>query len=81
MDFDYDVALANRRLATGRFARHNSGWRELCDGFVADFRVTKLSGKGLLRWWKVKLTNFQLMFASPIVESPKELSAVSTAQA
>src|SRR5436853_6941495 len=40
------VALAKRRLATGRLARHNVGWRELYDGFVPDFRVTKLLRKG-----------------------------------
>ena len=64
MDFDYDVAPAKRRLATGRFAGHNSGWRELYDGFVPDFRVTQLLRKELLRWWKAKLTNYRLMFAT-----------------
>jgi len=40
------VALAKRRLATGHFAGHNAAWRELYDGFVPDFRVTKLLRKG-----------------------------------
>jgi hypothetical protein len=75
------VTLTKRRLATGHFARHDSGWRELYDGFVPDFRVTKLLRKGLFRWWKAELTNFRLMFASPTPESSKEASTVSTAQA
>lgn len=58
------VRLAQRRLATGYFATHNGGWRELYDGFVPDFRVTKLLRKGLWRWWKAELTNLRLMFAS-----------------
>src|SRR5881275_593876 len=69
------VALAKRRLATGHFARHNAGWRELYDGFVPDFRVTKLLRKGLLRWWKAELTNLRLMFASPVRTPAKQTSA------
>src|SRR5438067_8168677 len=69
------VTLAKRRLATGHFARHNAGWRELYDGFVPDFRVTKLLRKGLLRWWKAELTNLRLMFASPVRRPAKQTSA------
>jgi flavin-dependent dehydrogenase len=75
------VALAKRRLATGRFGRHNSGWRELYDGFVPDFRVTKLLRKGLFRWWKAELTNLRLMFVSPTTTPAKESSAVTPARA
>ena len=74
------VALAKRRLATGHFGRHNSGWRELYDGFVPDFRVTKLLRKGLMRWWRAELTNLRLMFATPPVTPVKESSAVTPAQ-
>ena len=75
------VALAKRRLATGYFARRNVGWRELYDGFVPDFRVTKLLRKGLLRWWKAELTNLGLVFASPAATPAKRPSAVARAEA
>ncbi len=75
------VALAKRRLATGHFARHNAGWRELYDGFVPDFRVTKLLRKGLLRWWKAELTNLRLIFASPATTPAKRSEAGTPLQA
>jgi hypothetical protein len=75
------VTLAKRRLATGHFGKHNAGWRELYDGFVPDFRVTKLLRKGLLRWWKAELTNLRLMFASPATTATKQSSAVAPAEA
>ena len=75
------VTLAKRRLATGHFAKHNAGWRELYDGFVPDFRVTKLLRKGLLRWWKAELTNLRLMFVSPVATPAKQSSAVAPAEA
>jgi hypothetical protein len=75
------VALAKRRLATGHFGKHNAGWRELYDGFVPDFRVTKLLRKGLFRWWKAELTNLRLMFASPARTAAKPSSAVAPAEA
>ena len=75
------VALAKRRLATGHFAKHNAGWRELYDGFVPDIRVTKLLRKGLLRWWKAELTNLRLMFASTAAAPAKRNSAVAPAEA
>src|SRR6266581_2763176 len=75
------VALAKRRLATGHFARHNAGWRELYDGFVPDFRVTKLLRKGLLRWWKAELTNLRLIFASPAPTPAKRSEAGTPLQA
>jgi len=75
------VALAKRRLATGHFAKRNSGWRELYDGFVPDFRVTKLLRKGLFRWWKAELTNLRLMFTTSARAAAKQSSAVRPAQA
>jgi hypothetical protein len=62
-------------LATGHFARHNAGWRELYDGFVPDFRVTKSLRKGLLRWWKAELTNLRLIFALPATTPAKRSEA------
>ena len=75
------VALAKRRLATGYFGRHNHGWRELYDGFVPDFRVTKLLRKGLFRWWTAELTNLRLMFSSPKAEPARNEPAVAPVQA
>ena len=75
------VALAKRRLATGYFARRNVGWRELYDGFVPDFRVTKLLRKGLLRWWKAELTNLRLIFASPATRPAKRSEAGTPVEA
>ena len=75
------VTLAKRRLATGHFGRHNAGWRELYDGFVPDWRVTKLLRKGLARWWRAELTNLRLIFASPASVSEKRSSAVAPAEA
>ncbi|MEY2546033.1 MAG: hypothetical protein QOG48_1150 [Verrucomicrobiota bacterium] len=75
------VTLAKRRLATGEFGRRNAGWRELYDGFVPDFRVTKLLRKGLWRWWKAELTNLRLMFASPAAMPAKEAAAIAPAEA
>jgi hypothetical protein len=58
------VALAKRRVMTGRYGRRNAGWRELYDGFVPDFRVRKLLRKGLFRWWKAELYNFWLILSA-----------------
>jgi flavin-dependent dehydrogenase len=60
------VALAKRRLATGYYAKHNAGWRELYDGFVPDSRVFRFLVKGLLRWWKAEGVNIRLMFVAPL---------------
>lgn len=57
------VALAKRRLKAGCFARRNTGWRELYDGFVPDARVGKLIRKGLYRWWRAELANLRLLLA------------------
>ena len=43
------VALAKNRAAAGRLGEINSGWRELYDGFVPDFRLRKQFGQGLRR--------------------------------
>jgi flavin-dependent dehydrogenase len=75
------VALGKRRQATGYFGKHNAGWRELYDGFVPDFRVTKLLRKGLFRWWKAELTNLRLMLVSPATTAAKPRSAVAPAEA
>jgi flavin-dependent dehydrogenase len=55
------VALANRRWATAYYAKRNSGWRELYDGFIPDMRLRKQISRGLLRWWKCELINLGLM--------------------
>lgn len=55
------VALAKRRWATGCYATRNSGWCELYDGFVPDWRVRKQIWRGLRRWWKCELINLGLM--------------------
>ena len=57
-------ALAKNRIAHGACATRNSGWRELYDGFVPDFRLQKLIRKGLFRWWKAELLNLRFWFAS-----------------
>ena len=50
------VTLAKNRAAAGRLGEVNSGWRELYDGFVPDFRLRKQFTQGLSRWlgaeWK-----------------------------
>jgi flavin-dependent dehydrogenase len=56
--------LAKNRIAHGACATRNSGWRELYDGFVPDFRLQKLIRKGLFRWWKAELLNLRFWFAS-----------------
>ncbi|HET9419165.1 MAG TPA: NAD(P)/FAD-dependent oxidoreductase [Chthoniobacterales bacterium] len=75
------VRLARRRLATGYFGKNNAGWRELYDGFVPDWRATKLLRKGLFRWWKAELTNLRLIFVSPARVRPNESSAPAPAEA
>src|SRR5207247_8550692 len=41
------VTLAKNRAAAGRLGEVNSGWRELYDGFVPDFRLRKQIAQGL----------------------------------
>jgi hypothetical protein len=55
--------------------------RELYDGFVPDFRVTKLLRKGSFRWWKAERTNLRLMLVSPKTTPAEESSAVTPARA
>src|SRR2546428_314222 len=55
------VALAKRRWATGYYARRNSGWHDLYDGFVPDARIRTQIWHGLRRWWKCELINLGLM--------------------
>jgi hypothetical protein len=54
------VALAKNRAAAGRLGEMNSGWRELYDGFVPDFRLRKQIGQGLRRWWRAEWKNLTM---------------------
>jgi flavin-dependent dehydrogenase len=54
------VTLAKQRAAAGRLGEINSGWRELYDGFVPDFRLRKQFAQGLLRWFKAELRNLTM---------------------
>jgi len=65
------VALAKNRAAAGRLGMVNSGWRELYDGFVPDFRLRKQFAQGLRRWWSAELKNLTL--------SPRRSSATTAA--
>jgi hypothetical protein len=77
------VALAKRRVMTGRYGRRNAGWRELYDGFVPDLRVRKLLWKGLFRWWKAELYNLWLIFSarkSVMATGPTTTAAAETCE-
>jgi flavin-dependent dehydrogenase len=65
------VALAKNRAAAGRLGMMNSGWRELYDGFVPDFRLRKQFAQGLRRWWSAELKNLAL--------SPRHAGATTAA--
>jgi hypothetical protein len=54
------VALAKNRAAAGRLGETNSGWRELYDGFVPDFRLRKQIGQGLRRWCRAEWRNLTM---------------------
>ena len=54
------VTLAKNRAAAGRLGEINSGWRELYDGFVPDFRLRKQFAQGLRRWWSAEVKNLVL---------------------
>src|SRR5437763_13002279 len=54
------VALAKNRAAAGRLGEMNSGWRELYDGFVPDFRLRKQIRQGLFRWWSAEWKNLTM---------------------
>jgi hypothetical protein len=54
------VALAKNRAAAGRLGEVNSGWRELYDGFVPDFRLRKQIGQGLRRWLRAEWKNLTM---------------------
>src|SRR5437016_152576 len=54
------VALAKNRAAAGRLGEVNSGWRELYDGFVPDFRLRKQIAQGLRRWWSAEWKNLTM---------------------
>jgi flavin-dependent dehydrogenase len=75
------VALAKRRLATGYYGKHNSGWRELYDGFVPDTRVFRFLVKGMLRWCKAEAVNIRLMFVAPLNARAAEKLASAPAAA
>jgi flavin-dependent dehydrogenase len=67
------ATLAKRRWLKGYYGKHNSGWRELYDGFAPDRRLRKLIQKGVFRWWRAEITNLRLALTSgarhPIPES------------
>jgi len=65
------VVLAKNRAAAGRLGVVNSGWRELYDGFVPDFRLRKQFAQGLRHWWSAELRNLTL--------SPRRAAATTTA--
>jgi hypothetical protein len=72
------TALARNRVAYGVTGAHNSGWRELYDGFVPDIRLQKLIRKGLFRWWRAELLNLQYLFASrKVISQPAPARAVT----
>jgi hypothetical protein len=73
------VALANRRWATGYYAKRNTGWRELYDGFVPDIRLRKQIWRGLRRWWKCELINLGLMLRGRATV-PSEVSGHAQAE-
>jgi flavin-dependent dehydrogenase len=73
-------ALAKNRIAHGENGTRNSGWRELYDGFVPDFRLHKLIRKGVLRWWKAELLNLRFLFVRP-KRTPSAATSVATARA
>jgi flavin-dependent dehydrogenase len=75
------VALGKRRWASGYYAKNNTGWRELYDGFTPDRRLWKLLRKGLLRWWKCELTNLRLILTSPARQTEPRSSAAAPAEA
>ena len=54
------VALAKNRAAAGRLGETNSGWRELYDGFVPDFRLRKQIGQGRRRWCRAEWRNLTM---------------------
>src|SRR5436305_1154955 len=68
------VALAKNRAAAGRLGEVNSGWRELYDGFVPDFRLRKQFAQGLRRWWSAELKNLML---SPRRRQPATAAAAA----
>ena len=74
-------ALAKNRIAHGACGMTNSGWRELYDGFVPDFRLQKLIRKGLFRWWKAELRNLRYLFASPKRAPDAATPAAATVEA
>jgi len=52
--------INGRNRAAVRLGQANSGWRELYDGFVPDFRLRKQFAQGLRRWWSAELKNLTL---------------------
>ncbi|MEO7167486.1 MAG: tryptophan 7-halogenase [Chthoniobacterales bacterium] len=74
-------AIAKNRIAHGTSGAGNSGWRELYDGFVPDFRVHKLIRKGLFRWWRAELGNLRYLFRSRKSSAPTTAPAARAAEA
>jgi hypothetical protein len=73
------VALAKNRAAAGRLGETNSGWRELYDGFVPDFRLRKQIGQGLRRWCRAEWRN--LTMSPRQAQSPPATCAVIPTEA
>ena len=75
------VALAKRRWATGYYARRNTGWRDLYDGFVPDARIGTQIWHGLWRWWKCELINLGLMLRTRAKVPASQTSAAAPTEA
>ncbi len=75
------AALGKRRWHTGYYGKHNSGWRELYDGFAPDSRVRKLMQKGVFRWWRAELTNLRLILRSGARLPEGDASPATSAEA
>ena len=73
------AALGKNRIAHGRCGKRNSGWRELYDGFVPDYRLHSLIRKGLFRWWKAELLNLCFLFVRQ--RRPAAATSIATAEA
>jgi len=75
------VALAKRRWATGYYARRNTGWRDLYDGFVPDARIRTQIWHGLRRWWKCELINSGLLLRTRARVPASQTSATAATEA
>jgi flavin-dependent dehydrogenase len=72
------ATLGKRRWLTGYHGKHNSGWRELYEGFTPDLRSRKLVRKGILRWCRAELTNLKLILSARARRSTNHSPATSS---